>query len=84
MKSAHTDGTFPTEEIVVVGGGIVGLVASIALAQKGYSVVLAERKHDIVDDGGVGMGLQSNAMGALATLGLADQCITNGVAVDHM
>lgn len=72
------------KEVVVVGGGIVGLVASIALAQKGIPVTLAERKSDIADDGGVGMGLQSNALGALATLGLADQCIANGVAVDEM
>jgi 2-polyprenyl-6-methoxyphenol hydroxylase-like FAD-dependent oxidoreductase len=28
--------------------------------------------------------MQSNAMGALATLSLADRCIANGVAVDHM
>jgi 2-polyprenyl-6-methoxyphenol hydroxylase-like FAD-dependent oxidoreductase len=84
MKAAEQNQQRSTEEIVVVGGGIVGLIASIALAQKGFSVTLAERKSDIADDGGVGMGLQSNAMGALATLGLADQCIANGVAADHM
>lgn len=84
MASAAREHLRPVESIVVVGGGIVGLVASIALAQQGFGVTLAERKSRIVDDGGVGMGLQSNAMGALATLGLADQCIASGVAVDHM
>jgi 2-polyprenyl-6-methoxyphenol hydroxylase-like FAD-dependent oxidoreductase len=74
----------PVQSIVVVGGGIVGLVASVALAQQGFSVTLAERKSDIADDGGVGMGLQSNAMAALAALGLADNCIATGIAVDHM
>lgn len=84
MPSAGREHLQPVESIVVVGGGIVGLVASIGLAQQGFSVTLAERKSDIADDGGVGMGLQSNAMAALAALGLANQCIANGVAVDHM
>jgi 2-polyprenyl-6-methoxyphenol hydroxylase-like FAD-dependent oxidoreductase len=45
--------------IIVVGGGIAGLVAARALALKGFAVTLLERKSAIVDEGGIGIGLQS-------------------------
>lgn len=67
---------------VVVGGGIVGLVCARALALKGIRVVLLERKPVIADEGGIGIGMQSNAMNALAEIGLAQSCLDNGVPVD--
>ena len=69
---------------LVAGGGIVGLVAAAALAQRGIAVTLIERKPEIADNGGIGMGLQSNALAALAQLGIAEACVAAGVAVDHM
>jgi len=67
---------------VVVGGGIVGLVCARAMALEGVHVVLLERKTTITDGGGIGIGLQSNAMNALGEIGLAQTCIDNGVPVD--
>jgi len=67
---------------VVVGGGIVGLVCARALALRGVSVVLLERKPAITDEGGIGIGLQSNAMNALGEIGLAQACLEAGVPVD--
>ena len=64
---------------VVVGGGIVGLVCARALALRGVSVVLLERKPAITDEGGIGIGLQSNAMNALEEIGLAQACLEAGV-----
>jgi 2-polyprenyl-6-methoxyphenol hydroxylase-like FAD-dependent oxidoreductase len=67
---------------LVVGGGIVGLVCARAMALKGIRVVLLERKTAITDEGGIGIGLQSNAMNALGEIGLAQACIEKGVPVD--
>jgi naringenin degradation protein FdeE len=67
---------------VVVGGGIVGLVCARALALKGIRVVLLERKSVITDEGGIGIGLQSNALNALGEIALAQACLEQGVPVD--
>lgn len=67
---------------VVVGGGIVGLVCARALALSGVRVVLLERKSVITDEGGIGIGMQSNAMNALAEVGLAQRCLDKGIPVD--
>ena len=67
---------------VIVGGGIVGLVCARSLALKGVHVVLLERKSVITDEGGIGIGLQSNAMNALGEIGLAQGCLDQGVPVD--
>ncbi|MGH8227531.1 MAG: FAD-dependent monooxygenase [Steroidobacteraceae bacterium] len=67
---------------VVVGGGIVGLACARAMALKGIRVILLERKAAITDEGGIGIGLQSNAMNALGEIGLAQSCLDNGVPVE--
>ena len=67
---------------LVVGGGIVGLVAARALALKGVKVTLLERKPTITDEGGIGIGMQSNALNALGEIGLAQACVDKGVPVD--
>lgn len=67
---------------LVVGGGIAGLVASRALALKGFKVTLLERKGRVEDEGGIGIGLQSNAMNALGEIGVAEQVLKQGVPVD--
>jgi 2-polyprenyl-6-methoxyphenol hydroxylase-like FAD-dependent oxidoreductase len=67
---------------LVVGGGIVGLVTARALALKGVKVTLLERKPTITDEGGIGIGMQSNALNALGEIGLAQACVDKGVPVD--
>lgn len=68
--------------VVIAGGGIVGLVCARALAMRGIRATLLERKPTITDDGGIGIGIQSNAMNALGEIGLAQACLDRGVGVD--
>ena len=68
--------------VLIVGGGISGLVCARALALKGFRVVLLERKSRITDEGGIGIGMQSNAMNALDEIGLAQACLDQGVPVE--
>ena len=65
------------KKALVVGGGIGGLSASIALRKAGIEVDLAELqpKFDVY---GVGIIQPSNALRALDSLGLADQCMEQG------
>lgn len=66
---------------LVVGGGIVGLVAARALALNGVAVTLLERKPVVVDEGGIGIGLQNNALNALDRIGVAKHVVDRGVPV---
>lgn len=68
--------------VLVVGGGIAGLVAARALALRGLAVTVLERRPEITDEGGIGIGMQSNAMDALGRIGLAQRCVENGVPVE--
>lgn len=60
------------ERIIVVGGGIGGFVAALALLQRGFSVELLEQAPAL---GEVGAGVQNspNAVHVLHALGLADE-----------
>lgn len=64
-------------KILVVGGGIAGLSLSIALARKGWAPQIVERD-PAWGVYGVGIILQSNALRALDTLGLAERCLDVG------
>lgn len=57
---------------VVVGGGIGGLAAALALRRIGWRVTVLERAAEFKEVG-AGLALWPNAMRALAVLGLADQ-----------
>jgi len=61
-----------TLDIAIIGGGIGGLTAAIALRRKGFSVILFEQAPEI---GEVGAGLQIsvNAVRVLNALGLKPQ-----------
>ncbi len=62
---------------LVVGAGISGLAASIALSHQGVEVELAERRPD-VEALGSGITLIGPALRALSMLGVVDQCVTQG------
>ena len=63
--------------VLVVGGGIGGLSASVALRRAGVDVVLVER-NPAWDVYGVGIIQPPNALRALDALGLAERCIAAG------
>lgn len=69
------------EQVLVVGGGIGGLAATIQLRKQGVAVDLVELnpKWDVY---GVGIIQPGNAIRALDQLGLADQAIAAGFAMD--
>lgn len=56
---------------IVIGGGIGGLAAAIALQQHGWSVTVYERASEL-HEVGAGLSLWANAMRALDQLGVAE------------
>jgi len=69
--------------VLVIGGGITGSMLSLALAQRGVRVDLAEIT---TDWRGVGHGItvQGNALAALARVGVLDEVLRRGVPFDTL
>ncbi|WP_410659295.1 FAD-dependent oxidoreductase [Amycolatopsis sp. lyj-112] len=65
--------------VVVVGGGIGGLAAAVALRRRGYQVTVLERAAEFTE-AGAGLSLWPNAMRALSALGLAEPVSALSVA----
>jgi 2-polyprenyl-6-methoxyphenol hydroxylase-like FAD-dependent oxidoreductase len=63
--------------VLVVGGGIGGLCATLALRREGIDVAVIERNPEW-SVYGVGIIQPANALRALAMLGLADECVAAG------
>lgn len=57
---------------LVIGGGIGGLTAAIALHQRGWTVTVLERAASL-EPVGAGIGLSPNSQRALDVIGLGDQ-----------
>lgn len=57
---------------VVIGGGVGGLTAGVALRRKGWDVTVLERAHAL-EPVGSGLAIAANALRALDTIGLGDQ-----------
>lgn len=72
-----------TQKILIVGGGIGGMVAAVALRQKDFDVEIVEvnPKWDVY---GVGIIQLANALRALASVGLADQALAAGFGMDTL
>lgn len=68
-------------KVLVVGGGITGSVLSLALAQRGAEVELAEISPQWF---GVGHGItvQGNALKALRSVGVLDRVLARAVPFD--
>jgi 2-polyprenyl-6-methoxyphenol hydroxylase-like FAD-dependent oxidoreductase len=67
----------------VVGGGVGGLTAAAAFAQRGVEVVLIERRSTF-DIPGVGLGQPANALRVYEALGVLPAILSAGFAYDHM
>ncbi|WP_347253964.1 3-hydroxybenzoate 6-monooxygenase [Leminorella grimontii] len=72
-----------TETAIVVGGGIGGAAAALALAKVGIKVLLLEQAHEI---GEIGAGIQlgPNAFSALDSLGVGEVVRQRAVFTDHI
>jgi salicylate hydroxylase len=67
--------------IVVAGAGIGGLTASLALAGRGFRVLLLERAERL-EEAGAGLQLSPNASRVLIGLGLESQLSPHAIAPD--
>lgn len=73
----------PTRSVIVVGGGIGGLAAALALTRQGIAVQLLEQAAHI---GEIGAGIQlgPNAFAALDALGVGETARARAVFTDHI
>src|SRR5881227_3812154 len=69
--------------VLVVGGGVGGLTAATAFAQRGVEAVLIERR-PAFDVPGVGLGQPANALRVYDALGVLPDILATGFAYDHM
>ncbi len=68
-----------SREVQIVGGGIGGLSAAIALRQSGWNVTVLEVQPDLHSSTyGVGIIQPINALRALDAIGCADACLAEG------
>jgi 2-polyprenyl-6-methoxyphenol hydroxylase-like FAD-dependent oxidoreductase len=68
--------------VLVVGGGVGGLSAAIAVRRQGHQVVVLERAPRL-DPLGAGITLFANAMSALGRLGVAEAVAEAGALATH-
>ena len=68
--------------MIVVGGGIGGLAAGIALHKAGLEPLVLERAPELTEIG-AGLGLAANALKALDYLGAADAMRAKGVIAEE-
>jgi 2-polyprenyl-6-methoxyphenol hydroxylase-like FAD-dependent oxidoreductase len=71
------------KRVLVVGGGVGGLTAANAFAQRGVEVVLVERRPSF-DLPGVGLGQPANALRVYDALGVLDEVLDSGFIYDRM
>jgi 2-polyprenyl-6-methoxyphenol hydroxylase-like FAD-dependent oxidoreductase len=69
--------------VLVVGGGVGGLTAATAFAQRGVDVVLIERRPTF-DVPGIGLGQPANALRVYDALGVLPQILATGFSYDRM
>ncbi|KAG1245491.1 hypothetical protein G6F65_021206 [Rhizopus arrhizus] len=82
MNTSKTS-TQAAPSVIVVGGGIGGLAAALALTRQGIAVQLLEQAAHI---GEIGAGIQlgPNAFAALDALGVGQTARTRAVFTDHI
>ena len=69
--------------VLIVGGGVGGLTAATAFAQRGVEVLLIERRPSF-DVPGVGLGQPANALRVYDALGVLPEILASGFAYDRM
>lgn len=64
-------------DIIIVGGGLGGLAAAIALEKLGHNIIVLEKAKELREVG-AGITIQINGMKALQQLGIDQEVITQG------
>lgn len=67
-----------TKKALIIGGGIAGPVAAIALQRAGIEAEVFEARGESMDHSGAFLNLAPNGVNALKTLGLADRLAADG------
>jgi 2-polyprenyl-6-methoxyphenol hydroxylase-like FAD-dependent oxidoreductase len=70
------------DRVLIVGGGIGGLAAAVALKRAGIVAEVFERAAELREVG-AGLSLWSNAVKALGRLGLADDVVARGTVLER-
>jgi 2-polyprenyl-6-methoxyphenol hydroxylase-like FAD-dependent oxidoreductase len=73
----------PDGRLLVVGGGIGGMAAAVSLRQRGFEVLVIE-KRPAFDIPGVGLGQPANALRVYDRLGVLDDVLDVGFSYDRM
>ena len=71
------------EQVLIIGGGIAGMTAAVALAQRGVRCTVVEAQSEWRATG-VGIGLQSPPLRALKAIGLFDEVVRIGRVQPHI
>jgi 2-polyprenyl-6-methoxyphenol hydroxylase-like FAD-dependent oxidoreductase len=71
------------KRVLIVGGGVGGLTAATAFAQRGVEVLLIERRPSFAVPG-VGLGQPANALRIYDALGLLPEILASGFIYDRM
>jgi len=74
MSTPMVKATSMRPKIAIIGGGIAGLTAALALARIGLDAEVYEQAPELKEVG-AGVGLWGNAFRALGTIGLADEVL---------
>ncbi len=83
IGNARPERVLKHANVLVIGGGIGGLTAAIALCRRGFSVDLIERDPHMTVYG-VGIIQQGNVVRAVSELGVLDDYIDAGFGFDHV
>lgn len=74
MPASLVKATGMGQKIVIIGAGIAGLTAAVAMSRKGLDVEIYEQAPELKEVG-AGLGLWGNAFRALGAIGLADEVV---------
>ena len=66
----------------IVGAGFGGLVAAIALAERGWEVCVHERRDDLAAEG-YGIAIQRNMAGIFESFGILEPILAGGAKIDR-
>jgi 2-polyprenyl-6-methoxyphenol hydroxylase-like FAD-dependent oxidoreductase len=66
----------------IVGAGFGGLVAAIALADRGWSACVHERRSSLLGEG-YGIAIHANRARIFAGFGLLDRVLAGGMRIDR-
>ena len=78
VSSGAGSGAGTSARAIIIGGGIGGVTAGIALQQAGIDVIMLERAEELQEVGS-GLPLWTNALSALQKLGLAEAIEAIGI-----